>query len=82
MRGSRKFCQRGSNSVNVFFLFFFFFLFIYIYIYIFFFLVYDGREDPNATISSFCLLDLILYVPSTIFQSNRDGSFWVELVLS
>ena len=29
-----------------------------------------------------CLFDLILYVPSTIFQLNRDGSSWVELVLS
>ena len=28
------------------------------------------------------LFDLILYVPSTIFQLNRDGSTWVELVLS
>ena len=26
--------------------------------------------------------DLILYVPSTIFQLNRDGSSWVEPVLS
>ena len=25
---------------------------------------------------------LILYVPSTIFQLCRDGSFWVALVLS
>ena len=33
MRGSRKFCQRGSNSANVCFLF----------------LVDDGREDPNNT---------------------------------
>ena len=31
----------------------------------------------------FCFLfDLILYAPSTIFQLNRDGSSWVELVLS
>ena len=30
----------------------------------------------------FCLFDLILYVPSTIFQKNRDGSSWVEPVLS
>ena len=30
----------------------------------------------------FCLFDLILYVPSTIFQLNRDGSSWVEQVLS
>ena len=29
-----------------------------------------------------CLIDLILYVPSTIFQLNRDGSSWVEPVLS
>ena len=30
----------------------------------------------------FCLFDLILYVPSTIFQLNRDGSSWIEPVLS
>ena len=30
----------------------------------------------------FCLFDLILYVPSTIFQLNRDGSSCVEPVLS
>ena len=29
-----------------------------------------------------CLFDLILYIPSTIFQLNRDGSSWVEPVLS
>ena len=29
-----------------------------------------------------CLFGLILYVPSTIFQLNRDGSSWVEPVLS
>ena len=28
------------------------------------------------------LFDLILYVPSTIFQLNRDGSSWVEPALS
>ena len=32
--------------------------------------------------SLFCLFDLILYVPSTIFQLYRDGSSWVEPVLS
>ena len=31
---------------------------------------------------SVCLFDLILYVPSTIFQLNRDESSWVEPVLS
>ena len=30
----------------------------------------------------FCLFDLIIYIPSTIFQLNRDGSSWVEPVLS
>ena len=30
----------------------------------------------------FVCFDLILYVPSTIFQLNRDGSSWVEPVLS
>ena len=30
----------------------------------------------------FCLFDLVLYIPSTIFQLNRDGSSWVEPVLS
>ena len=29
-----------------------------------------------------CLFDLILYIPSTIFQLNRDGSSWVDSVLS
>ena len=29
-----------------------------------------------------CLFDLILYVPSTVFQLYRDGSSWVEPVLS
>ena len=28
------------------------------------------------------VFDLILYVPSTIFQLYRDGSSWVEPVLS
>ena len=32
--------------------------------------------------ADFVLFDLILYVPSTIFQLNRDRSFWVEPVLS
>ena len=29
-----------------------------------------------------CLFDLILYLPSTIFQLYREGSSWVEPVLS
>ena len=28
----------------------------------------------------YCLFNLILYVPSTIFQLNRDGSSWVEFI--
>ena len=31
---------------------------------------------------AFCLFDLILHVPSTIFQLNRDGSSWIEPLLS
>ena len=31
---------------------------------------------------SVCLFDLILYIPSTIFQLCKDGSSWVEPVLS
>ena len=31
---------------------------------------------------SVILFDLILYVPSTIFQLNRDGSSWADPVLS
>ena len=31
---------------------------------------------------SILCFDLILYVPSTIFQLYRDGSSWVEPVLS
>ena len=30
----------------------------------------------------FCLFDLTLYVPSTIFQLNRGGSSWIEPVLT
>ena len=37
---------------------------------------------PSTNIGLFCLFDLILYVPSTIFQLNRDGSSWGEPVLS
>ena len=35
-----------------------------------------------SCLSLFCLFYLILYVPSTIFQLNRDRSSWVEPVLS
>ena len=38
MRGSRKFCQRGSNFDNVF-------LFFFLHV------IDEGREDPNTTIS-------------------------------
>ena len=40
------------------------------------------NETTNATKTGTCLFDLILYVPSTIFQLYRDGSSWVEPVLS
>ena len=38
--------------------------------------------DLSLFVFLVCLLDLILNVPSTIFQLNRDGSSWVEPVLS
>ena len=43
--------------------------------------------EKNNIFLRFCLcifdlFDLILYVSSTIFQLNRDGSSWVEPVLS
>ena len=43
----------------------------------------QSRPDAfKAIIVCFCLFDLILYVPSTIFQLNREGSSWVEPVVS
>ena len=42
-----------------------------------------GRErEREGETMGVVLFDLILYVPSTIFQLNRDGSSWVEPVLS
>ena len=39
--------------------------------------------DPTQGLRMFvCLFDLILYVPSTIFQLNRERSSWVEPVQS
>ena len=35
-----------------------------------------------TTVKSIHLFDLILYLPSTIFQLNRDRSTWAEQVLS
>ena len=40
------------------------------------------KEDSAYESTLFVLFDLILYVPSTICQLNRDGSSWVEPVLS
>ena len=40
----------------------------------------NGLYFPNFMY--FSLFDLILYIPSTIFQLYRDGSSWVEPVLS
>ena len=48
-----------------------------------FMLDFDVWYTKNSkSIEVVCLFDLILYVPSTIFQLNRDGSSWVEPVLS
>ena len=41
-----------------------------------------GICDGVPSTAVLVLFDLILYVPSTIFQLNRDGSSWVESVLS
>ena len=42
-----------------------------------------GKPYPaSGLIVLLCLFDLILNVPSIIFQLNRDRSFWVEPVLS
>ena len=43
-----------------------------------------GSGAPECIFHNLCLFlfDLILYVPSTIFQLYRDGSSWVEPVLS
>ena len=38
--------------------------------------------DLSLIVFLVCLFDLILNVPSTIFQLNWDGSSWVEPVLS
>ena len=45
----------------------------------------NGRfctKKQNVSHQYVCLFDLILHVPSTIIQLNRDGSSWVEPVLS
>ena len=43
-------------------------------------------SQSRVTIAQYCLfvclVDFILYIPSTIFQLNRDRSSWVEPVLS
>ena len=42
----------------------------------------DQRFLYKIILLLFDLFDLILYVPSIIFQLYRDGSSWVEPVLS
>ena len=39
-------------------------------------------NSVHVTVDMYCLFDLILYIPSTIFQLCRDASSWVEPVLS
>ena len=39
-------------------------------------------QEKTIIVLMILLFDLILYVPSTIFQLNRDGSSLVERVLS
>ena len=42
----------------------------------------DFLSPPPPLDPCICLFDLILYISSTIFQLYRDGSSWVEPVLS
>ena len=55
--------------------------------------IFANRADPDqaalvraacsvSTMFPYGFVCLILYVPSTILQLNRDGSSWVEPVLS
>ena len=44
--------------------------------------LWRSSKSGDYSVLIFCLFDLILYVPSTIFQLNRDGSSRVEPVLS
>ena len=45
--------------------------------------ILKNGPGKKGNIHSYCFLfDLILYVPSTIFQICREGSSWVEPVLS
>ena len=68
-------------------------VYIYIYIYsnyeltlhVFFFnliLTMLNNVPTRFAEHKICLFDLIFYVPSTIFQLYRDGSSWVQPVLS
>ena len=41
-----------------------------------------SQENIHKWLIFDCLFDFLLYVPSTIFQLCRDGSSWVEPVLS
>ena len=44
-------------------------------------LCFNNNSFLGEDLACFCLFDLILYVPSTIFQLNRDGSSCIEPVL-
>ena len=46
------------------------------------FLNISGRDPSDNDLLNRINTGLILYVLSTIFQLNRDGSSWVEPVLS
>ena len=44
--------------------------------------IHQTLSSTKGVGSVHCLFGLTLYVPSTIFQLCRDGSSWVEPVLS
>ena len=86
-------CGFKSRSISFFLLSFNLLVFILDFVYIWIYLFESGirsfnkytRRNVNIFIKpkcNNCLFDLILYVPSTIFQLNSDGSSWVEPVLS
>ena len=45
-------------------------------------IIRNTHHNTNGVARTLNLINLILYVPSTIFQLNGDGSSWVEPVLS
>ena len=58
----------------------------YLTFYVIFMLYHSVKKSSKAkqiwNFNGFCLFDLIFYIPVNNFQLCRDGSSWVEPVLS